>query len=477
MSNRYGNRPTYTNLQNRTNQTRTVSSAPRQQSQGQRASSPYARNPQSAPYSTRQSVPMQRPVQRTQVPEPKKKISIKDFLSSRNIRIKPRFFVFLAVALLLIIGCVTGMKLLIKSLFKSEVEITYGRIEDVTQVEALLIREEECVRAEGYGSISYLIDDLSYVEAGTPVVNVFASGYSEDKEKELAKVEEDIAARQNDQVLGTIVNVTLSDFDTRIKEITENLRAAIEDNSTNKNDYYEQLVDLQKNRQSYIETIAEAKADSLLNDYYSNKTQLTTQIETWITSFATQQSGLISFSFDGFEPYLSPATLDQLDVLSVSTLLSENNPTVPEEIRSRQNLYRLVQPNSLYCAFVVKASSWKIGLNESCAIYFEGFEDITYNATVHTLSGDKNDLLVVLEINEDISPLINARKCKAVIGGRVEGMMVPLSALKTEGGQQGVYRADTNAFVPVRVVGQDTRHALVMPVEEGALTGGTRIIK
>ena len=56
-------------------------------------------------------------------------------------------------------------------------------------------------------------------------------------------------------------------------------------------------------------------------------------------------------------------------------------------------------------------------------------------------------------------------------------MMVPLSALKTEGGQQGVYRSSDNAFVPVRVVGQDSKHALIMPLEDGALTNGTRIRK
>ena len=55
--------------------------------------------------------------------------------------------------------------------------------------------------------------------------------------------------------------------------------------------------------------------------------------------------------------------------------------------------------------------------------------------------------------------------------------MVPLSALKTEGSQQGVYLMDSNTFVPVRVVGQDSKHALIMPLEDGALTSGTRIRK
>ena len=153
------------------------------------------------------------------------------------------------------------------------------------------------------------------------------------------------------------------------------------------------------------------------------------------------------------------------------------NPAVPDELRSQQNLYRLVQPNEWYVVFTTKASTWKIGIGETCALYFRSYEDITYNATVRQLSGTGDELVVILEMSEDVSPLLNARKLTAVIGGRVEGMMVPLSALKTEGSQQGVYLMDSNTFVPVRVVGQDSKHALIMPLEDGALTSGTRIRK
>lgn len=53
------------------------------------------------------------------------------------------------------------------------------------------------------------------------------------------------------------------------------------------------------------------------------------------------------------------------------------------------------------------------------------------------MSGSQTELMVVLEMNEDIGPLINARKLTAVIGGRVEGMRVPLSAVSVSGEQQG----------------------------------------
>ena len=59
-------------------------------------------------------------------------------------------------------------------------------------------------------------------------------------------------------------------------------------------------------------------------------------------------------------------TLDALDAATVKSLLQESNPAVPEELRSQQNLYRLVQPNEWYVAFTTQASQWKIGKGETC---------------------------------------------------------------------------------------------------------------
>ena len=307
-------------------------------------------------------------------------------------------------------------------------------------------------------------------------MEVYATGYSGEKIEELDKLLVDITEQQK-KVLGDIVNVTISDYNNSIAAQVEAIKAAMQSDPGQLDALSTQLSATMTARQSYIEKTTEAKEDANLAQYYASKTQLQTHIDAWKTQYKASGEGIICYSCDGLEPYLNLDTLDALDVSAVKELLKESNPTVPDELRSQQNLYRLVQPNEWYVAFTTKASTWKIGIGETCAIYFESFEDITYNAKVRSLNSTGDDLLVILEMSEDVSPLINARKLKAVIGGRVEGMMVPLSSLKTEGGQQGVYRIPDNTFVPVRVVGQDSKHALIMPLEEGALSSGTSIRK
>ena len=393
----------------------------------------------------------------------------------RNV-VKPRFFVFLAVCVLLLVGLFSGVRALVRLLVNNDAAISYGMIEDVTTVDALIVRSETCVRAESYGKIDYLVPEESYVSAGTPVVNVYATGYSGEKMTELENLMTDIQQRQK-QALGSIINVTIDDYNNSISAQTAAIRSAIAGDPAQLDTLDQQLRTLMSARQDYIEKTTEAKEDATLAQYYASKTQLQSQISTWMTQYPADNAGFVSFTFDGLEPYLNPDTLDALDGAAVKELLRESNPAVPDELRSQQNLYRLVQPNEWYVVFTTKASTWKIGIGETCALYFRSYEDITYNATVRQLSGTGDELVVILEMSEDVSPLLNARKLTAVIGGRVEGMMVPLSALKTEGSQQGVYLMESNTFVPVRVVGQDSKHALIMPLEDGALTSGTRIRK
>lgn len=420
----------------------------------------YARLPRQ-----QQPAPVRPPMSRP----PKKK--------KRKVVIKPRFYVFLLVVILLLVGIFSGIRALVQVLVNQEAVISYGMIEDVITVDSLIIRDEECVRAEGYGTIEYLAPEISYVAADSPVVEVYATGYSSEKKTELQTLLAEIAQQQQKDVLGTIIDVTVDEYDSSIDTQVAQIKTALQGNRGQLDALNAQLQTLMSARQEYIEKTTAAKENATLSQMYSSKSQLVSHIDAWRTQYKADQAGLVSYAFDGLEPYLNTDTMDTLTVAAVKELLKENNPEVPTELRSQQNLYRLVQPNKWYVVFTTKSSTWKIGIGESCAIYFQSYEDITYNAQVRSLVGTGDDLVVLMEMSEDVSPLINARKVTAVIGGRVEGMMVPLKSVKTENSQQGVYLAGDNTFVPVRVVGQNSKYALIMPIEEGALTNGTKIKK
>ncbi|MGI5885224.1 MAG: HlyD family efflux transporter periplasmic adaptor subunit, partial [Candidatus Spyradocola sp.] len=192
----------------------------------------------------------------------------------KRIVVKPRFFVFLLVCVLLLVGLFLGIRAAVQALVNTEATVTYGMIEDVTTVNALVIRNEECVRAEGYGEIQYLVPEMSYVSADTPILEVYATGYSGDSVQELDKLRTEIVQRQKETVLGNIVNASLEQYNTEIDAQVDAISAAMRDNPAQMDALNTQLITLMDARQDYIETMTEATSDSTLNQYYANETQL-----------------------------------------------------------------------------------------------------------------------------------------------------------------------------------------------------------
>ena len=206
-----------------------------------------------------QTRPVQgQPAQPVQQQKPSGQISVKTGRST--LTVKPRFFVFCAVVLALIIGLFAGAGALLNALLAGDAVISYGRIEDVTTVDALIIRNETSVRAEGYGSLEYLVPEMSYVTPDTPVVQVYATGYSGEKIEELDKLMVDIT-QQKKKVLGDIMNVTITDYNNSVTTQVNSITAAMREEPGQLQGMFDQLGALMKARQDYIEKTTEAKED------------------------------------------------------------------------------------------------------------------------------------------------------------------------------------------------------------------------
>lgn len=396
----------------------------------------------------------------------------------RRFRIKKRFFVFLALFLALVVLVCVGISALFRRLFAGYYTVSYGMIESTNKAPALLLRDETVVRSEGYGTVEYVAADFAGVAAGDSVLNFYSSGYTKDIQSELAQVDNRIEQQQANSLasaLSGIVDEELLRFDDKIAEKSKQIRSALPDGDLNA--LYGELKTLLGEKQAYLEQTSTAQADTLLTQLYATRSQLLGRIQGWKSAYTAPSNGRVSYSFDGFEPYLTTEVLPLLTAQNVRDLIGNRDPEQPAELRSQQNLYRIVDPNHWYAMILTADTDWTIGVGEKCALYFEGYEDLSYQAVVQSISGSQTELMVVLEMNEDIGPLINARKLTAVIGGRVEGIRVPLSSIATNGGQQGVYLYETGAFIPVRVIGHDSRYALVMPQEEGSLQKDMRIKK
>lgn len=84
-----------------------------------------------------------------------------------------------------------------------------------------------------------------------------------------------------------------------------------------------------ESKQAYLEQTATAQADTTLTQLYATRSQLLSRIQGWRSAYTAPMDGRVSYSFDGFEAYLTTEVLDLLSAQNVRELLRNEDPEQP----------------------------------------------------------------------------------------------------------------------------------------------------
>ncbi|MGI5899481.1 MAG: HlyD family efflux transporter periplasmic adaptor subunit [Christensenellales bacterium] len=387
---------------------------------------------------------------------------------NRRFRMKPRFFVFIAVLLAVIIIPVALLSR------PNEYLIGYGAYDAVGEgFDALIIRSEISFYSETYGQASYKVVEGQNVRGGETVLDMFASDYTSQLLADLQTVRQNIKIQQEDSLLSKIVDPELYQYNDEIQAQVDIVSGYKNNPSHNIASAELKLHELMNQRQNYLKSTSVAQADSALTELYSNETQLMGRIENWRTAYLAPEDGRISVYFDGLEPALGEGIIDLLDISGVQNLLGGQKPDMPA---TGQPLYRLVNPNKWYVAFTAPSSKWQAGIGQEVLINIEGYNGLNATATVLRTESDEKGVttLVVLEVTKDIGSLIGERFAFITVGSNTEGLMVPRKAVHQVDGAFGVYLTD-GTFIPVDILASDPSHYIIMPATPGALDKGMTI--
>jgi hypothetical protein len=387
---------------------------------------------------------------------------------SRRFRMKPRFFVFIAILLAVII---LPIALLTRP---NEYLVGYGAYDAVGEgFDALIIRSEVSFYSETYGQASYKVVEGQNVREGATVLDMFASDYTSQLLADLQTVRQNIKTQQEDSLLSKIVDPQMDQFNADIQAQMDIISGYKSNPSHNIASAELKLHDLMTQRQNYLKSTSVAQADSVLTELYANETQLMGRIENWRTPYLAPGDGRISVYFDGLEPALGEGIIEVLDISSVQNLINGQKPDMPA---TGQPLYRLVDPHKWYVAFTAPASKWQAGIGQEVLINIEGYNGLNATATVLRAEPDENNAttLVVLQVTKDIGSLIGERFAYITVGSNTEGLMIPRGAVKQVDGAFGVYLTD-GTFISVDILASDPHHYIVMSTTPGALEKGMTI--
>ncbi len=370
------------------------------------------------------------------------------------------------------------------------------------QATAILIRSETCHSVEKYDRVSYQVQEGAQVTAEMPVAVVYRWGYTDDMTQALLNVQTQIYAKQM-ELLGGVESAELTALNSQITAKQREIRTALSESTrtltvsavsatatpqggdasappspsaapqaaeasldllTIENDIKALLTQRCNLLKQYVQ------ADEALNALYSEAETKKAQLAEYTSEVAAKGGGVASFYFDGYEQVLNADKLDVISAELVNKVLSNAGAggTGTENL-----LYRLVEPNKWYMAFVTpKDQALRVCAGQVYAVRAEGYADKLFMGTALEPVVNENGVVNLLEFSEDIGALISVRSVKITLTADMSGMKVPLSAITFDKGVPMLMVAGTKT--PLNVLSADEDTAIVMAKEGGAFQAGQR---
>ncbi|MBQ3478999.1 MAG: hypothetical protein IJH25_12610 [Clostridia bacterium] len=390
----------------------------------------------------------------------------------RRKRVTGRFFVFL-LALLVIAFLILRPRLFPGS---KETVIMMANADQRQTVDCVIIRDESVTLAESTARVEYISPENSLVTADTTVANLYATGYSESLLNSLETTRKKIQDYHK-QLLANIVDSQLQELDQRVNRKAIEFKNLITRQTIgNLKTVASQLETEMVRRQEYLRQ--NKRGDSKLTKLYDEENTRLSSIQSWRTVSNADRDGVVSFYIDGYETDLTPDSLNALSIAQVRQVLAGERL---ENTRQTLNngIYRIVNQNRWYVAVLYRGNTWTpmVG-QDNYFIQMEGFDDLTYTASVYSVQKENDSTLAIFEVRDPIGPLIYRRTGKAQFSITLTGLSVRVEALYNENGQMGVWVYDVpgGTFVPVEVLSTDGSIAMIQPMVEGALQLGQTVL-
>ena len=386
----------------------------------------------------------------------------------RKKRVTGRFYIFLLI--LLVIAFLIARPHL--NLGSKEAAIIPAQSEFSQMMDCIIIRDEQVVSSESTARVEYIAPEGTLVNEGDTVAYVYTAGYSEGL---LAKLEETRAKIQDyhkNNILNNIKDADLERYDAIVDMMVLEFKNLVNHRSSGSLlTVAQQLETAMVNRQEYLRQ--NKRDDTKLSKLYDEENTRLTSIQSWRKVESAARSGVVSFYTDGYETSLSLETLPTLTSADVRTVLSGGKLGDAKSIKTT-DVYRLVDQDSWYVALVLSDNSWNPVVGQQYYLQMEGFEDLSFTAYVTSVQKD----MAVFQINDPMGPLLYQRSGKAKLSSTISGLSVVSKALYEQNGQMGVWLYDVpgGTFVPVEVLSNDGKYALIQPLVDGAIGIGQRVL-
>ena len=348
------------------------------------------------------------------------------------------------------------------------VTIQSGSIDFETSRSTVIVRDEQVYNAENYGKASFLASEGERVAQGTPIAQIYKWGYNDKIMSELLDVETKIEQYQENNLLHDVIDKDLAAINANIATESQKISGII--NKSVDGDLITEekaLKQLMENKQQYLKD--KVKADSQLEQYYDQQSQLQEKVDSWRQTISAPSAGVVSFYFDGCESLLNVKNIGQLTIKNINDIINGSTLTQGDSTDTQRPLFRLVNNTQWYLLIVSTSAIREFETGSDYEVAFNDYPDKQYaGKVVGNRMEQESGYIYAIQVNDDIGPLLNVRRADAKIHTTFTGMNVPSKAVKTVDKQQGVYLIENNQkrFVPVTILIDQGGYSIIKAADE-----------
>lgn len=329
----------------------------------------------------------------------------------------------------------------------------------------VIIRSESLYTASEHIRIDYLKEEGDRVSAGDKLAVVYKLGYSDELMQTLLNAREAVYAAQMER-LGATKDSRLEEMNGAIDAIKADIRDSVMLSSGEDLQGLNRRLDtLLKERMEYLR--GKVQETENLRALYAEVEKQEGLISTWTEEVTAQNNGVVSYYFDGYEQALTSSKLNMISADLIKRALKETG-TSKWNNDDKTRVCRVVNTGKWYAAFVTDEKDLtRAAEGVQYQVDFHGYGIYTGTALEPVISG--SSIVNILEFDEELGGLIEARTVKADITAPVSGVSVKSKAVTFDHGKAFVklVTGDDRRSVRVDVLAHDGDTAIVRAYESG----------
>jgi len=343
--------------------------------------------------------------------------------------------------------------------------VEWAATEFSANYDMLVLRSEVVYEAKNYGKTDFIAVEGQHVDEGDPIIEVYEWGYNDETLSILLDLQKTILDYQTTELQAGIIDEQLNDIIGRIDAKAKEIEQAVADGELNRTLSLErELAALLDERMAYQKS--SVMPDDTLRGYYSEETELLTQIAGWRTSLNAKESGIVSFYFDGCEALMSKDNIGHFTKKALEEVEAGKTVKTDEEDQATAPLYRVVDENEWYVVMLSEKKIPEMYVGNAFALVFDDYLESQYTGVVfNTTKLENNDGYVyTILIQDNIGPLLGDRRVSAKLYNVQEGLRIPAVCVKTSDEVDYVETAG-GQIVPVVVVADDGDNVFIKTYE------------